>query len=643
MGAASRRILTVGLDPNVVTKLRAEIPDAEVVQGPLATALAGEIPVDLIVCAPDHAPDDGRGTPFVVVLPAGTNLTPGVSEADAVLRRPLASGEVARTLRPLLGLGPLQAVDRGAWMELAEDWTSRGRVLSVAVAGVLELAVWNGSGVLDGAVLALAAIYVLLRNRTDSSRTVAWVDAMSVAGILLVTGGLASSYLMLALVTSIALGLQLGVRSGVATGSLIVLAGILPHTHSILSEEIAQGQLLSWLLLQLLAAGVGGLLVGRRGPRDRDDARALREANRLLRSVHDLAREMPAGMDARQVARVVVDEVRGETDASAVLLVLAEGDEAMVAASYGFDRVPASIPWARVSRLLGSRRAVRRALLDDELVEWFVGSDAWYILPLRHAGVPHGALIVSSDTSGRGSARPVLERIADEAAVALENAEIFGRIHDLAADAERLRIARDLHDGVAQALAHIRLELGMLSQSVSGQASAASIERLDRVTVRAMNDVRKTIDGLRTAATQEGLVAALREHVRDLDGSRSRISLVVRGEPSLPPSAEEHVYRIAQEAIANVAKHARAHQIDVRLSTDDRWTRLSITDDGRGFDASSPATGAGGFGLGLKSMEERASALGGTVRLTSAPGRGTTVDVFLPRKDGRPCNDPSPC
>jgi len=132
----------------------------------------------------------------------------------------------------------------------------------------------------------------------------------------------------------------------------------------------------------------------------------------------------------------------------------------------------------------------------------------------------------------------------------------------------------------------------------------------------------------------EGLAAALAKHV-DVLGRVHRLPIALEhsGDPRLRPGVDEELFKIAQEALHNALRHAAAEHVRVRLDERPEAVALSVADDGRGFDPDAPALRS--RSLGLTSMEERAEALGGALRIASAPGAGTTIDLEL-RLDPRP-------
>jgi signal transduction histidine kinase len=253
--------------------------------------------------------------------------------------------------------------------------------------------------------------------------------------------------------------------------------------------------------------------------------------------------------------------------------------------------------------------------------------ECWLLAPLRRDGVTFGFLAAAcSDHSRHEERRLILRQLAEETAMAVENARLFSQVRELSADEERRRLARELHDGVAQALTHVRLELEFLARHATASDVRGDAARLARVVDRALGDVRSTIHGLRAAAPGEGLAAALRAYLRDLQRLGGPEILFNAGVVSgYPPEVEAEVFRIAQEAVSNALRHARASRIAVSLGIAPEGLRLSVEDDGVGLrpDATS------GSGLGLRAMRERAQRLGARLTLVRGPSGGTRVDLLV--------------
>ncbi len=220
---------------------------------------------------------------------------------------------------------------------------------------------------------------------------------------------------------------------------------------------------------------------------------------------------------------------------------------------------------------------------------------------------------------------------ADQAALAIENARLRAQVEQTAVAAERTRLARDLHDAVTQTLFSASLIAEVLPQLWERQPEegARRMEELRQLTRGALAEMRTLLYELRPAVlTQTGLAMLLRQLAEATTGrARVPISVTVEGEGALPAEVQVALYRIAQEALNNVAKHAAASQVSAQLRfapvPGGRHVTLTIHDDGRGFDPSRVAPQR----LGLNIMQERADAVGATLAVRSAPGQGTEIQV----------------
>jgi len=222
--------------------------------------------------------------------------------------------------------------------------------------------------------------------------------------------------------------------------------------------------------------------------------------------------------------------------------------------------------------------------------------------------------------------------LAAHAAIAMENARLHERSRELSIVEERNRLARELHDAVTQQLFAVVLaaqSAGELLARGDG-AAGAEVERVQALARTAMDELRSVVFELRPASLEaEGLAQVLRKHVDVLKRVTGQpIELRVAAPPALGEAAAGQVFRIAQEALQNALRHAAATRIEVRLEDGGGRLVLSVADDGRGFEAA--ASGVRGRSLGLTSMEERATELGGRLTVDSRPGEGTTVRLEVP-------------
>jgi signal transduction histidine kinase len=243
----------------------------------------------------------------------------------------------------------------------------------------------------------------------------------------------------------------------------------------------------------------------------------------------------------------------------------------------------------------------------------------------------------------------LLTTLAHSATLALENA----RLHEermailrqqlaqvtAAQEEERQRIARELHDGVGPALASLNIRLRTARKLLErDQLTAEEVEELADLAQVNIQDIRRLIHDLRPAALDElGLGPALWEYVaryQEEHGLEVALSLPAlspvegpEGGERLPAPVETALFRIAQEALANVARHAQARQVEVIMTRERGGVTLYIADDGQGFD---PEASRSGTHLGLWSMRERVEQLGGRFEVESAPGRGTKLTIIIP-------------
>jgi nitrate/nitrite-specific signal transduction histidine kinase len=246
--------------------------------------------------------------------------------------------------------------------------------------------------------------------------------------------------------------------------------------------------------------------------------------------------------------------------------------------------------------------------------------DEFLAVPIVFRGDVVGAFYLANKDGGfTDEDRWLVGELAAHAAVLIEHARLYEASRELSVLEERNRLARELHDALTQSLFGLRLRI-----EAGDVAGAGSL--LDEV----FAELRSLIFQLRPPALEhDGLAASLTKH---LDVVGRTYGLEVDFAPAevglLEPDAEQALFRIAQEAITNVVRHAAAQRVEVRLGRQDRLVTLEVEDDGRGFDPHARAVSA--RRLGLVSMRERALELGGVLDIDSRPGAGTVVRAQVP-------------
>ena len=255
--------------------------------------------------------------------------------------------------------------------------------------------------------------------------------------------------------------------------------------------------------------------------------------------------------------------------------------------------------------------------LDVDAVGHLVG---WRGRPAR--------LVVINDISERLRAQAALERVNRELELSHERLRALSRRLLEIQEEERARLARDLHDDIGQALTALKIQVESLRGARGAAPSSASrVEDCVDTIQSTLERVRQLSLSLRPPQLDDlGLAAALRSHLdrqARVAGLASHFD-AADAPPELSPDTETACFRVAQEAITNVLRHARARNLWVRLYDDAGRLALSVRDDGAGFDVRAVR------GLGLAGMEERTALVGGSLELRAAPGKGTIVLATFP-------------
>ncbi|MEU3026565.1 GAF domain-containing sensor histidine kinase [Streptomyces incarnatus] len=226
----------------------------------------------------------------------------------------------------------------------------------------------------------------------------------------------------------------------------------------------------------------------------------------------------------------------------------------------------------------------------------------------------------------------LLALLAQHAAIALTNARLYERSRELTIAEERSRLAHELHDAVSQKLFSLRLTAQAAAALVDRDPARAKgeLHQVAALAAEATEELRAAVVELRPAALDEdGLIATLRTQIQVLDRAHTaRVTFTGTGYRALPAAQEEAVLRVAQEALHNALRHADAERVDVSVARRGQGAVLRVSDDGAGFDPA--AVGRAGRHLGLVSMRDRASGVGGTLTVESAPGKGTTIEMEVP-------------
>jgi signal transduction histidine kinase len=509
----------------------------------------------------------------------------------------------------------------GVWTLITTLETLRGGVASIGPA-FLVIPICAAGLLIDGvASLSLAAVATVLVG------SLAWMEMLGIYTVRapqlpLVTSPL--PFMALPLVTA---GVWIGLFWTVALLTWLLAGGLQRALQK--SREQAQAlQELSTTLEARVAAQTTELAL--RATR----AEALYEVSQAVTSTLDLDHVL--GLITEQAARLL------KFDAAQVLLQQDDNSFALLGA-YGAPGITSG-EIASLAQILHEQWTPR----ESRVIRW-PPSDRdpgqaerqALMLPLRYGTTVSGVLVLTNADGCADCGQDDLilgQGLADQAAVAIANAQLLAQVRESATLEERTRLARDIHDTLAQGLTGIVVQLGAAQRALA-VAPDESLEHLalaQRMARESLAEARRSVWNLRAPALDRGdLADALRSvAVRPL-GSDVAVTFELAGEPwPLTSAIESTLLRIAQEALANVARHSQASEARLALIYTADGVQLSVSDNGVGFDPASE--GAKGIapgpwgGFGLIGMRERVAALGGTLMLSSLDGAQVLATIPRP-------------
>jgi signal transduction histidine kinase len=522
-----------------------------------------------------------------------------------------------------------RAVDRLAHAASAVGLERWARLVAVAVVPLFLPDLGTAIAPLYGALTA----YVLVTAVARRGRLVRGADLVVAAILIAATGGQVAPFLLFLMVAVAGPASSGGIRAGLAAGTVlsVVLLTVLGLDGQ-LGQLGWQGALPIASLLPLAGITTASA-VQLSEERSADGRHKLQEANRLLSALLALAGDLPGGLDVTTVAAGVLAEVRKLPETRAAMVLVEDGGVLRLAAATGerIDRLPSVR--VDVARRLGDLRLRTPRQLPAGVRDAAGAQPFWLGVQLGGGDQPLGLLLVGvASADAAPGLRTTLASLAVDAAIALQNARLLDGTLVRAAEAARRRLAADLHDGVAQSLAHLKMELELQTVAGGRRSADAELGRLARVAGSALADLRATIAGLR-ASDGPDLAVLLRTHLEEVASSGGpSLSFEAAGTATLPVDRSEDLLRIAQEAVSNALRHARATAVTVSLERDEQLVELVVEDDGVGRDAT---TRRAGGGVGLRSMAERAERLGGTLTVRDRLGGGTVVAVRCPPHGAR--------
>jgi len=380
----------------------------------------------------------------------------------------------------------------------------------------------------------------------------------------------------------------------------------------------------------------------------RENARYRQGLETLLEIGRRLQQET---MDCDQLSQQLVQTVRQIIpSADAALLWLRRGEQFVLAAKSGGPEtllpgyvLPASAALLDRLQAEDTLSPVEAANMQAQVVPILHGLKAALVAPMRLDDRLEGIICADSFTRTDAFAayeHTLLRSLAAQAAATLQNVRLVNQLRDLsrrllmAHEEERRRIARELHDEVGALLTSVQLCLGMAQTAAPPETSllTENLREARQLIDRLTQEVRQLTLQLRPLLLDElGLAGALRAYVERFERQTRitvQLSLLLPERSNLPELTELTAYRFVQEALTNVARHARVDQVEVAVTLTESYLNLIVQDQGDGFDPEDVF--ASGGSMGLSAMRERIELLGGRLKVDSSPQQGTRLEAYLP-------------
>jgi signal transduction histidine kinase len=368
---------------------------------------------------------------------------------------------------------------------------------------------------------------------------------------------------------------------------------------------------------------------------------------RQLESLNEIGNALAGQIELDPLLAIVAARLRELVRARLVLIALLEGENSLrIAAAVGDDSVALldqrlGVESSKIGRVLARGRSERAdSLAADPEVDRGVVAEARVTTGLYVPLIVEGRAIGVIAAHDREDGDPrfgeddlrIAESLAQRAAIGVDlsrrvSSDAVRRVVE-AQELERARLARELHDETGQALTSILLGLRTLEQSLESDDARAAIGAMRDLVVSTLHDVRRLAVELRPAALDDFGLAPAIERLVDIHRQDASIDIdleIQLADDRLPAGVETTMYRIVQEALTNVTKHAAATKISVLVTRTDKAAVLVVEDDGAGFEPSDETSG-----LGLTGMRERVALVGGRLRVEAERGSGTTIAAEIP-------------
>ncbi|MGY6500128.1 MAG: GAF domain-containing sensor histidine kinase [Acidimicrobiales bacterium] len=495
-------------------------------------------------------------------------------------------------------------------------------------------------------VLSYTAIRTLtpIRFSGDTRSLLEVLAEVALFTLAVVSTGFWDSPLIVSLVSAImvagfARGFGFALRIGITSALAI---GLSDFSRGDYAFETDGAVALQWTVILLMVALIAGYARRISGEADRQQTLALdrlgrlADANALLFSLHRVAQTLPASLDYDEVLDSTVQRLRGLMDFDALAILVADDTDGSwsVARREGL-RLKEPVTDADLPAVLRKVARTSELVVQNSLMASSpglapsMGSGIYAPLVARNSLIGLISLEHKSDQHFTQRDVELVNGFVEPVALAIDNARWFARLRTVGADEERTRIARELHDRIGQSLAYLAFELDrIVSANDKGNDIAPSLNQLRDDVRGVIGEVRDTLYDLRTDVSEaQDMADTLDQFIQRVkDRTGLEISLYADRGSRLPLLQEREMWRIAQEALANIEKHAKATRVRVLWRCNGGAAALEVADDGQGF----PVGTAGRLdSYGIMGMRERAASIGATLDVLSEPGKGTRVRCYL--------------
>jgi signal transduction histidine kinase len=520
--------------------------------------------------------------------------------------------------------------------------TTGVRLTLLALVAVLGLLADGGTTMLAGwLLLVVAALPGLVAPTHPVLSRLGQVAEVVIAGLVAVraSGALGASLPYLAAPVFAA-----GVFAGATESLALVALAAVTLSAAAINAGIADNQAFALDALQwVVVSGLAGVIAARirwlltaRIPQSEPE---YVQATRLLTQLRMIARQLPGTLDPRGIAERLLDELRDAVPAERGAVFTGSGGGRLeVLAQSGPERVdwetsvaadtPIAEAWASQQPQIAGRSLARTGR---------VGEVSTLVLPLVTGVRTVGLVVLEADRAGAYPQTTVsaASELTGHAALRLETALLFDDVRSLATSEERQRLAREIHDGVAQELVMVGygIDNAIAELPPGSDAAYASLHALRGEVTRVITELRLSLFELRSDVDRHGgLATAIADYARTVGASAGlRVHLSLdESTARLPAAVESELLRIAQEAITNARKHANATNLWVGCEIDPPYARLEVTDDGRGI---GEAASESSYGMSI--MAERAARVRAQLVIEPREAGGTTVRVVLGSRSGR--------